>query len=249
MVSIIEDTMEYICSLFEGKGCEEMVKILVVEDEVQIRELIVEFLVSQHYEVHESKDGIEAYQLFQQNDFDLVIMDVMMPHLDGYGLCQLIRMHEFYVPIMFLTALSDEEDEIKAFELKADDYLSKPFSFNVLIRRVEALLRRSKLRKLDGESDVIKFNKLRLHVKSYKCYVDEQEIELTLKEFNILKLLINHYPHVVSREMLLDKIWGFEYCGDTRIIDTHMKNIRKKINYPYLKTVKGVGYVFESDLE
>ncbi len=222
-------------------------RILVVEDDNQIQELIVEFLSSQDYIVDTASDGIEGYEKFKSRSYDLVILDIMMPKLDGYGLCKMIKRLDENVSIIFLTALGDEESEVKGFELKADDYISKPFSFNILIKRVEAVLRRNKKEKT--ESDILEFEKLRLELQTFKAYVNEEEIELTLKEFNILALMINSYPMVVSREMLIEKIWGYEYFGDTRVIDAHMKNIRKKIQKDYIKTIKGVGYVLEKQME
>lgn len=222
-------------------------RILVVEDDSQIQELIVEFLLSQDYIVDTASDGIEGYEKFKRGNYDLVILDVMMPKLDGYGLCKMIKRLNENVAIIFLTALGDEESEVRGFELKADDYISKPFSFNVLIKRVEAVLRRHKKEK--EESDILDFEKLRLELQTFKAYVNEEEIELTLKEFNILALMINSYPMVVSREMLIEKIWGYDYFGDTRVIDAHMKNIRKKIQKDYIKTIKGVGYVLEKQVE
>ncbi|CUP21012.1 response regulator transcription factor [Clostridium disporicum] len=222
-------------------------RILVVEDDNQIQELIVEFLSSQDYIVDTASDGIEGYEKFKNGNYDLVMLDVMMPKLDGYGLCKMIKRLDENVPIIFLTALGDEESEVRGFELKADDYISKPFSFNILIKRVEAVLRRNKKEK--NESDILEFEKLRLELQTFKAYVNNEEIELTLKEFNILALMINSYPMVVSREMLIEKIWGYDYFGDTRVIDAHMKNIRKKIQKDYIKTIKGVGYVLEKQVE
>ena len=222
-------------------------RILVVEDDNQIQELIVEFLSSQDYIVDTASDGIEGYEKFKNGNYDLVMLDVMMPKLDGYGLCKMIKRLDENVPIIFLTALGDEESEVRGFELKADDYISKPFSFNILIKRVEAVLRRNKKEK--NESDILEFEKLRLELQTFKAYVNNEEIELTLKEFNILALMINSYPMVVSREMLIEKIWGYDYFGDTRVIDAHMKNIRKKIQKDYIKTIKGVGYVLEKKVE
>ena len=218
-------------------------KILVVEDDNQIQELIVEFLSSQDYIVDTANDGVEGYEKFKAGEYDLVILDVMMPRLDGHSLCKMIKSIDKEVSVIFLTALGDEESEIKGFDLKADDYISKPFSFNILIKRVEAVLRRKNKEKFEDE--VLKFEGLRLELQTFKSYVEEEEIELTLKEFNILKLMINSYPTVVSREKLIEKIWGYEYFGDTRVIDAHMKNIRKKIKKDYIKTIKGVGYVLE----
>ena len=218
-------------------------KIFVVEDDNQIQELIVEFLSSQDYDVDVANDGVEGYEKFKENKYDLVILDVMMPRLDGHALCKMIRNLDKEVSIIFLTALGDEESEIKGFDLKADDYISKPFSFNILIKRVEAVLRRKQ--KEEKEDTILEFEGLKLDLQTFKSYIDNEEIELTLKEFNILKLMINSYPTVVSREKLIEKIWGYEYFGDTRVIDAHMKNIRKKIKKDYIKTIKGVGYVLE----
>ena len=218
-------------------------KILVVEDDNQIQELIVEFLSSQDYIVDTANDGVEGYEKFKSGEYDLVILDVMMPRLDGHSLCKMIRNIDKEVSIIFLTALGDEENEIKGFDLNADDYISKPFSFNILIKRVEAVLRRKNKEK--SEDEVLKFEGLKLDLQTFKSYIDEEEIELTLKEFNILKLMISSYPTVVSREKLIEKIWGYDYFGDTRVIDAHMKNIRKKIKKDYIKTIKGVGYVLE----
>ncbi len=218
-------------------------KILVVEDDNQIQELIVEFLSSQDYIVDTANDGVEGYEKFKAGEYDLVILDVMMPRLDGHSLCKMIKSIDKEVSVIFLTALGDEESEIKGFDLKADDYISKPFSFNILIKRVEAVLRRKNKEKFEDE--VLKFEGLRLELQTFKSYVEEEEIELTLKEFNILKLMISSYPTVVSRERLIEKIWGYDYFGDTRVIDAHMKNIRKKIKKDYIKTIKGVGYVLE----
>ena len=218
-------------------------KILVVEDDNQIQELIVEFLSSQDYIVDTANDGVEGYEKFKSGEYDLVILDVMMPRLDGHSLCKMIRNIDKEVSIIFLTALGDEENEIKGFDLNADDYISKPFSSNILIKRVEAVLRRKNKEK--SEDEVLKFEGLKLDLQTFKSYIDEEEIELTLKEFNILKLMISSYPTVVSRENLIEKIWGYDYFGDTRVIDAHMKNIRKKIKKDYIKTIKGVGYVLE----
>ena len=218
-------------------------KILVVEDDNQIQELIVEFLSSQDYDVDVANDGVEGYEKFKESKYDLVILDVMMPRLDGHSLCKMIRNLDKEVSIIFLTALGDEESEIKGFDLNADDYISKPFSFNILIKRVEAVLRRKQ--KEAKESVILEFEGLKLDLQTFKSYIDNEEIELTLKEFNILKLMINSYPTVVSREKLIEKIRGYEYFGDTRVIDAHMNNIRKKIKKDYIKTIKGVGYVLE----
>ncbi|HBG6223247.1 TPA: response regulator transcription factor [Clostridioides difficile] len=218
--------------------------ILVIEDDSNIQELISEFLSAEGYQVDTANDGLEGIQKFKQGSYDLVILDIMMPNLDGYGVCKMIRKSSS-VPIIFLTALNDEGDQLKGFDLECDDYITKPFSFNLLIKRVEAILRRSN--KTINDKFIV-FEKLKLDLNTYIAEIDGEPIELTLKEFNILKALIEKYPQVITREGLLDSIWGYDYYGDTRIIDAHIKNIRKKISLPYIKTVKGIGYTLEKDI-
>lgn len=223
-----------------------MKKILVVEDDKKINKLIVEFLKSEGYFVDFAFDGVEGFYKFNESSFDLVILDAMMPKLDGYSLCGLIR-EKSQIPIIFLTALSDTHDEIKAFDAMADDYITKPFSFNILIKRVEAVLRRvgSKEREIHEEKSSLNFENINMDLNTHKVYVDEEEVELTLKEFNILKFLIEAYPRVLSRDILMNEIWGYDYYGDMRVIDAHIKNIRKKIVHDYIGTVKGIGYVLK----
>lgn len=219
--------------------------ILVMEDDVNIQELIVEFLKAEGYDVDYASDGLEGIQLFKKKEYDLVLLDIMMPNLDGYSVCKMIRQTS-NVPIIFLTALNEESNQLKGFELECDDYITKPFSFNLLIQRVKAVLRRGRI---NISSDLLIFEKLKLDLNTYSAQIDDQNIELTLKEFNILKMLIEKYPQVVTRENLLDSIWGYDYYGDTRIVDAHIKNLRKKISLPYIKTVKGIGYTLEKDIE
>lgn len=223
-----------------------MKKILVVEDDKKINGLICEFLKNEGYKVFNAFDGAEGYLKFNSDDFDLVILDIMMPKVDGYALCSLIRENS-KVPIIFLTALGEVEDEVKAFELMGDDYITKPFSFPILVKRVEAIFRRSS--KEEFLEEKLTFEKLVLNLNTYKTYIDNKEQDLTLKEFNILKMLIKFYPKVLSREMLMDEVWGYDYYGDMRVIDAHIKNIRKKIIYDYIRTVKGVGYVLKKEVE
>lgn len=217
--------------------------ILVIEDDSNIQELIVEFLSAEGYSVESANDGIEGIQAFKKGEFDLVILDVMMPNLDGHAVCKMIRQSSD-IPIIFLTALNQESDQVKGFELMCDDYITKPFSFTLLMKRVEAVLRRSAKY---NESNILTFEKLSLDLNTYQAFLNNEVIELTLKEFNILKTLIENYPHVVTRENLLDSVWGYDYYGDTRVVDAHIKNIRKKIGVPYIKTVKGIGYSLDKN--
>ena len=218
-----------------------MSKILVIEDDFDIQELIQEFLSAQNYSVDVADDGLDGFRIFQDHEYGLVLLDVMLPKMDGYQVCKMIRNASPSVPIIMLTALADEYDEIKGFDLGIDDYITKTFSFNILIKRVEAALRRANV----NESDVIRFKEVALDRNGYTVVVGSEKIELTTKEFEILRSLLDNNGRVVTREALLDQAWGLEYLGDDRIVDTHIKNLRKKIGVPYIKTVKGIGYKFD----
>lgn len=215
--------------------------ILVIEDDPFIQELIREYLKAQGYEVETANDGAEGYKKFKTGSFNLVLLDVMLPNMDGYSVCKMIR-QQSTTPIIILTALSEEKDQLHAFDLEADDYLAKPFSFNVLVKRVEAVLRRAN--PVQRSKDLV-YDRLRLDCESYKVYLDEMLIEMTLKEFAILAYLIENAGRTITREMILDRVWGYDFFGDHRLVDAHIKNIRKKIGVPYIQTIKGVGYLIE----
>ena len=221
-----------------------MNRILVVEDDYKSQQLLQQFLTSNGYKVDCANDGLEGIQMYKDRNYNLILLDIVMPNLDGFSMCKMIR-KESDVPIIFVTALSSESDQIKGFDLLCDDYIVKPFSYNLLIKRIEAVLRRSKE---DKAGVYLTFEKIKLNLKTYSAEIDGKIIDLTLKEFNILKSLIENYPQVVTREKLLDSIWGYDYFGDTRIVDAHIKNIRKKIILPYIKTVKGIGYTLQKDI-
>ncbi|PEX44647.1 DNA-binding response regulator [Bacillus cereus] len=212
--------------------------ILVVEDDQEIQELIKQFLMTQQYKVIVASDGLEGMKQFNKQSFDLILLDVMMPNLNGFETAKMIR-GQSNIPIIMLTALEEEQDQMKGFDLGIDDYITKPFSFHVLMRRVEAVLRRSNNQITDNH---FVFRELQVDGDAYKVYVNRVEVPLTTKEFEILQLLLQNEKKVLTRENIVEKIWGYEYAGDTRMIDTHMKNIRKKLNIPYIKTVKGIGY-------
>lgn len=212
--------------------------ILVVEDDQEIQELIKQFLMTQQYKVIVASDGLEGMKQFNKQFFDLILLDVMMPNLNGFEVAKMIR-SQSNIPIIMLTALEEEQDQMKGFDLGIDDYITKPFSFHVLMRRVEAVLRRSNNQSTDNH---FIFRELHVDGDAYKVYVNKVEVPLTTKEFEILQLLLQNEKKVLTRENIVEKIWGYEYAGDTRMIDTHMKNIRKKLDIPYIKTVKGIGY-------
>ncbi len=212
--------------------------ILVVEDDQEIQELIKQFLMTQQYKVIVASDGLEGMKQFNKQSFDLILLDVMMPNLNGFEVAKMIR-SQSNIPIIMLTALEEEQDQMKGFDLGIDDYITKPFSFHVLMRRVEAVLRRSNNQSTDNH---FVFRELHVDGDAYKVYVNRVDIPLTTKEFEILQLLLQNEKKVLTRENIVEKIWGYEYAGDTRMIDTHMKNIRKKLDIPYIKTVKGIGY-------
>ena len=212
--------------------------ILVVEDDQEIQELIKQFLMTQQYKVIVASDGLEGMKQFNKQSFDLILLDVMMPNLNGFEVAKMIR-SQSNIPIIMLTALEEEQDQMKGFDLGIDDYITKPFSFHVLMRRVEAVLRRSNNQSTDNH---FVFRELHVNGDAYKVYVNKVEVPLTTKEFEILQLLLQNEKKVLTRENIVEKIWGYEYAGDTRMIDTHMKNIRKKLDIPYIKTVKGIGY-------
>lgn len=220
-------------------------RILVVEDDLDIQELIKEFLTANEYEVDTASDGEQGYLKFKDSQYDLVMLDVNMPKLDGFTVCKMIR-QKSNVPIIMLTALEEEQDQVKGFESGADDYITKPFSFNLLIKRVEAILRRGVVEASTTDSvHIQKFKDLEMDTEAYTVKVGGERIEMTSKEFQILQTMIENKGKVWTREMLLDRVWGYDFFGDARVIDTHIKNIRRKLDRPYIQTVKGIGYKVE----
>lgn len=213
-------------------------KILVCEDELSILNLIKEVLEAQDFEVFTAENGKNALEVFEKNNFDLVITDVMMPIMDGFEFTQEIRRINKEVPVLMLTALDEEYNELRGFNVGVDDYVSKPFSVMVLVKRVEALLKRN------GQHVIHKIGDIVLDSDAHTVLQGEEVIELTVKEFAILKYLMENKNRVVSRENILENVWGYGYYGDVRNVDTHVKNIRKKMNLDKLVTVKGLGYNF-----
>lgn len=226
-----------------------MAKIIVADDEQLIRRLVSDFLKKDGYTVLEAENGEEALLVFEKNkDTDLLILDIMMPEKDGWEVCREIRKTSD-VPILLLSARSQEFDQINGFESGADDYVTKPFSPVLLMKRVEALLKRTHTNAKSADGGI---RGLTVDKNAHQVFIDGKEVSLTVKEFNILLKLIDNLGRVYSREQLLDDIWGFDYYGDTRTVDSHVARLRTKLGdwgNKYLKTVYGVGYkIQESDI-
>ncbi len=219
-------------------------KILVVDDESRMRKLVKDFLNMKGYEVYEAGDGSEALDVFfNHQDIALVILDVMMPKLDGWQVCKEIRSYS-KVPIIMLTAKSDEKDELLGFQLGVDEYISKPFSPKVLVARVEAILRRTT--KLN-EEETLEYGGIVLDKAAHVVKIDNHPIELSFKEFELLSYFMENKGIALSREKILNSVWNYDYFGDARTIDTHVKKLRSKMGDKgdMIKTVWGMGYKFE----
>ena len=221
----------------------EKLKILVVDDEERMRKLLQDFLKMKDFEVLLAADREEAIDIFfQKKDIALVILDVMMPKMDGWEVLKTIREHS-KVPVIMLTARSEESDELKGFDYGADEYISKPFSPKILVARVEALLRRTGVKK----EEVLEVGGIRMDESAHRVTVDGKEIELSFKEYELLQYFIENKGIALSREKILNNVWNYDYFGDARTIDTHVKKLRAKLENrgDYIKTVWGMGYKFE----
>ena len=216
-----------------------MRKILVVEDDLSIQALLHDFLQDAGYDITLAADGVEAIAVFSANTFDLVLLDIMLPKIDGYGVCEVIR-KQSNIPVVMLTALDGEAEQIKGFDFQIDDYITKPFSMPVLLRKIAAVLRRAVTK--DIEVETLQYKNVMLDFPAYKAYVDGEDIDLTPREFEILRELLLHQGRILTRENLINLLWKYEFYGDERIIDTHIKNLRKKLDTEFIDTVRGVGY-------
>ena len=219
-------------------------KILVVDDESRMRKLVKDFLVRQGYTVLEAADGMDAMDYFYEDkDIALIILDVMMPKMDGWQVCREIRMHS-KVPIIMLTARSEERDELQGFDLGVDEYISKPFSPKILVARVEAILRRTQG---SGNTDEISAGGIVVDKAAHTVMSDGSPVDLSFKEFELLTYFIENQGIALSREKILNNVWNYDYFGDARTIDTHVKKLRSKLGDKgeYIKTIWGMGYKFE----
>lgn len=224
----------------------ERVKVLVVDDESRMRKLVKDFLVKKDFEVIEAEDGSQALDLFfEDKDISLIILDVMMPKMDGWQVCREIREYS-KVPIIMLTAKGDERDELQGFELGVDEYISKPFSPKILVARVEALLRRSKVY---GVDDRLESGGIVVDKAAHLVMIDGKSVELSFKEFELLTYFLENQSIALSREKILNHVWNYDYFGDARTIDTHVKKLRSKMGKKgdFIKTIWGMGYKFEPE--
>lgn len=222
----------------------EKIKVLVVDDESRMRKLVRDFLEREGFRVLEAGDGMEAMELFYaEKDIALIILDVMMPKMDGWQVCREIRQTS-KVPIIMLTARSEERDELQGFELGVDEYISKPFSPKILVARVAAILRRSHA--LDAD-ETVDAGGILIDKAAHQVQVDGKDVELSYKEFELLAYFIENQGIALSREKILNNVWNYDYFGDARTIDTHVKKLRSKLGEKggYIKTIWGMGYKFE----
>lgn len=221
----------------------ERLKILMVDDEDRMRKLVKDFLSKQNFIVMEAEDGEQALDIFYENkDIALIILDIMMPKMDGWQVCREIRQFS-KVPIIMLTAKSDEKDELLGFELGVDEYISKPFSPKILVARVEAILRRVNAL----EEGVLEVGGIVMNQSAHEVKIDGKNIELSFKEFELLTYFLTNQGVALSREKILNNVWNYDYFGDARTIDTHVKKLRSKMGPKgdYIKTIWGMGYKFE----
>ena len=219
------------------------IKIMVVDDEARMRKLVRDYLAKSGYIVVEAVDGEDAYDKFvSTKDISLIVMDIMMPKMDGYETSREIRKIS-NVPIILLTAKSDEKDELKGYEQGVDEYITKPFSPKILVARIEAILRRTGTE----EKEMLEAGGITLDVSAHKVLVDGKEIELSYKEFELLEFFMNNQGTALSREKILNSVWNYDYFGDARTIDTHVKKLRAKLGDrgDYIKTIWALGYKFE----
>ena len=222
----------------------EKIKILVVDDESRMRKLVKDFLTREGYTVLEAGDGMEAMDIFYANkDIALIILDVMMPKMDGWQVCREIR-ESSKVPIIMLTARSEERDELQGFDLGVDEYISKPFSPKILVARVNAILRRTL--GTDG-GDILSAGGITIDKAAHIVKIDGKPVELSFKEFELLAYFVENQGIALSREKILNNVWNYDYFGDARTIDTHVKKLRSKLGEKgeYIRTIWGMGYKFE----
>lgn len=218
-------------------------KVLIVDDEQLIREVINTYCINEGFEVYEAENGLEALNVLSKKTMDVIVLDIMMPKMDGYTFFKEMK-KKYQIPTIVVSARNDEYDKLLGFELGIDDYLTKPFSPKELIARIKAITKRS-----NESNDVYCYKGLKVDFKGHALYIDNTEIKITLKEFEVLKYLINNKNTAIDREELLNKIWGFDFYGDFRTVDTHIKMLRASLGKyrDLIITVRGIGYKFSDE--
>ena len=218
-----------------------MDKILIIEDEPAIRDILRELLTDAGYEVEEAADGLEGVEKFRAGSFSLVLLDLMLPKLDGYGVCEQIGAVSD-VPVIMITALSGEEAEVRAFELRADDYITKPFSLRLVLMRVEAVLRRAGGKADKGGREILRRGSVEMDTAAHRVSRDGEDVPLTNTEYRLLELFLRNPGRVFTREGLLSRVWGYDFIGDESTVNIHIMNLRRKLGSNLIETVRGVGY-------
>ena len=222
-----------------------MYRILIVEDDFDISELLQSWLTEAGYQTAEAEDGLKALEVFESGQFDLVLLDLMLPRLDGFGVCEWIRKRSD-VPIVMLTALDGEDEQLRGYDLRIDDYVTKPFSMPVLLRKIGDILRRCRGEDRPG-ANLLRYRDLTLDLDAYTAMRGDLMLELTNREFECLRELLQNQGRVMTYQMLVSRIWNYDYLGDDRVIYSHIKNLRRKLGADYIRTVRGVGYRVDKD--
>ncbi|MDC7289179.1 response regulator transcription factor [Blautia schinkii] len=220
-----------------------MSRILVIEDEHKIQEILVEFLQEYGFETDSAYNGVEGLAMFQKSSYDLVLLDIMMPKIDGFATLELLR-KDSDVPVIIITAMEEEEQQMKGFDLQADDYIVKPFSMNLVIRRIEAVLRRKQrgTNSAEDAAPILVHKNVMMDTQACEVRVSGTITPFTYKEYELLKLLLENKNRVFTRDDLLRIVWGYDFVGDERVVNNHIMRIRKKLGEDFITTVRGMGY-------
>ena len=219
-----------------------MSRILIIEDEYKIQEILTEFLREYGYETDSAHDGMKGLALFKKTAYDLILLDVIMPKIDGFAVLELIR-QDSDIPVIMLTSMEEEEYQMKGFDLQADDYIVKPFSMNLVIRRIEAVLRRKQTpTNVVPETQIFTHGDVVLDIQACEVLIAGYRVPFTYKEYELLKLLMENKNKVFTRDELLRQIWGYDFIGDDKVVNNHIMRIRKKIGEDFIATVRGMGY-------
>ena len=216
-------------------------RILIIEDEIKIQEILTEFLQEVGYIVDAAGDGISGIEQFNKGKYDLILLDIMMPKIDGFATLELIRQHSD-IPVIMITALEDEACQMRGFDLKVDDYITKPFSMNLVIRRIETVLRRTQTNEKASHLQTITHGNVTLDKDSCEVRISGNTIPFTYKEYQLLKLLLENKNKVFTRDNILDQVWGHDFLGNDKVVNNHIMRIRKKLGEDFIVTVRGMGY-------